>query len=118
MNCCRETTKMGLPPGNRPAVPRDWFRGVPERYVAGADTRGRQEGRPYPWSQQVIHETSGLDEHDWLKPVVRVLLMPLVGISYILVRISLVTMILLGFMLIISAISFYMVIYRRRKYQT
>jgi len=34
---------------------------VPERYVAGADTRGRQEGRPYPWSQQVIHELSGLD---------------------------------------------------------
>ncbi|MEJ2232369.1 MAG: hypothetical protein P8X67_00450 [Syntrophobacterales bacterium] len=33
---------------------------VPERYVAGADTRGRQEGRPYPWSQQVLHETSGL----------------------------------------------------------
>ena len=65
----------------------------------------------------MIHEISGLDEHDWLKPVVRVLLMPLVGISYILVRISLVTMILLGFMLIISAISFYMVIYRRRKYQ-
>jgi len=32
---------------------------VPERYVAGADTRGRQEGRPYPWSQQVIHEISG-----------------------------------------------------------
>ncbi|MEJ2232733.1 MAG: hypothetical protein P8X67_02295 [Syntrophobacterales bacterium] len=23
MNCCRETTKMGVPPGNRPAVPRD-----------------------------------------------------------------------------------------------
>ncbi|MBT8405982.1 MAG: hypothetical protein KJP05_00870 [Deltaproteobacteria bacterium] len=23
MNCCRETTKMGLPPGNRPALPRD-----------------------------------------------------------------------------------------------
>jgi hypothetical protein len=44
----------------RPAVPRDWSRGVPERYVAGADTRGRQEGRPYPWSQQVIHEISGL----------------------------------------------------------
>jgi len=37
-----------------------WFRGVPERYVAGADTRGRQEGRPYPWLQQVIHEISGL----------------------------------------------------------
>ena len=51
MNYCRETAKMGVPPGNRPAVPRDWFRGVPERYLAGADTRGRQEGRPYPWSE-------------------------------------------------------------------
>jgi hypothetical protein len=60
MNCCRETTKMGVPPGDRPAVPRDWFRGVPEWYAAGADTRGRQEGRPYPWSEQVIHEISGL----------------------------------------------------------
>jgi len=60
MNCCRETTKMGVPPGNHPAVPRDWSRGVPERYVAGADTRERQEGRPYPWSQQVIHEISRL----------------------------------------------------------
>jgi len=60
MNSCRETMKMDVPPGNRPAIPRAWFRGVPERYVAGADTRGRQEGRPYPWSQQVIHETSGL----------------------------------------------------------
>ncbi|MEE9530536.1 MAG: hypothetical protein V3W52_06075 [Syntrophobacteria bacterium] len=59
MNCCRETTKMGVPPGNRPAVPRDWFRGVPERYVAGADTRGRQGRRPYPWSQQVIHDIFG-----------------------------------------------------------
>ena len=47
----------------RPAVPRDWSRGVPaERYVAGTDTRGRREGRPYPWSQQVIHEISGLRE--------------------------------------------------------
>jgi hypothetical protein len=25
MNFCRETTKMVVPPGNRPAVPRDWF---------------------------------------------------------------------------------------------
>jgi len=72
MNCCRETTKMGVPRAaqalapragqNRPAVPRDWFRGVPERYVAGADTRGRQEGRPYPWSQQVIHGICGLNK--------------------------------------------------------
>ena len=60
MNCCRETAKMVVPPGNRPAVPRDWFRGVPERYVAGTDIRGRQEERLYPWSQQVIHEISGL----------------------------------------------------------
>jgi len=60
MNWCREATKMGVSPGNRPAAPRDWFRGVPERYVAGSDTRGRQGGRPYPWSQQVIHEISRL----------------------------------------------------------
>ncbi len=54
---------------NRPAVPRDWFRGIPERYVAGGacpersrrNNRGRREGRPYPWSQQVIHEISGLE---------------------------------------------------------
>ena len=58
MNCCRETTKMGVPPGNRRVlVPRRTL-----RYVAGADTRGRQEGRPHPWSQQVIHEISGPDE--------------------------------------------------------
>ena len=49
---------MGVPPGNRTA---GLVRGVPERYVAGTDTRGRQEGRPDPWSQQVIHEISGLD---------------------------------------------------------
>jgi len=60
MNPCRETAKMGVPPGNRPAVPRGWLRGVSEWYVAGADTRGRQEGRPYLWSQQVIHGISGL----------------------------------------------------------
>ena len=62
MNCCRETVEMAVPPGNRPAVPRDWIRGVLEQYVAGSDTRGRQEGRPYPWSQQVIHEISGLEQ--------------------------------------------------------
>ena len=59
MNCRRETIKMGVParhrelarsgeaggpPGNRRMF---WFRGVPERYVAGANIRGRQEGRPY-----------------------------------------------------------------------
>jgi len=31
MNCCRETAKMGVPPGNRPAVPRDWS----EAYLNG-----------------------------------------------------------------------------------
>ena len=25
MNCRREAAKMAVPPGNRPAVPRDWF---------------------------------------------------------------------------------------------
>ena len=55
MNCCRETAKMGVPPGNRRALVS-----VPGGYVAGTDSRGRQGGRPYPWSQQVIHEISGL----------------------------------------------------------
>jgi len=60
MNCRREAAKMAVPPGN-PARPRDWFRGVLEQYVAGADIRGRPEGRPYSKSQQVIHEISGLE---------------------------------------------------------
>ena len=60
--------KMGVPLGNRPAVPRDWFRGVPERYVAEAETRGRPEGRPYPGSQQAIHQTSGLDWDGFKEP--------------------------------------------------
>ncbi|MGD8435261.1 MAG: hypothetical protein PVI73_14180, partial [Syntrophobacterales bacterium] len=34
--------KMGVPSGNRRVLVS-----VPERYVAGTDTRGRQEGRPY-----------------------------------------------------------------------
>jgi hypothetical protein len=55
MNCCGEAARMGVPPGNRRVLVS-----VPGRYVAGADTRGRQEGRPYPWSQQVIHEIFGL----------------------------------------------------------
>jgi hypothetical protein len=60
MNCRRETVKMNVPPGN-PAVPRDWIRGVLEKYVAGSDIRGRPEGRSYPRSKQAINETSGLD---------------------------------------------------------
>jgi hypothetical protein len=46
---------------NPPAADRRVLVSVPERYVAGADTRGCQEGLPYPWSQQVIHEISGLE---------------------------------------------------------
>jgi len=55
MNCCRETTKVGVPArhaskarwaGHR-ATAECWIRGVLEQYVAGSDTRGRQEGRPY-----------------------------------------------------------------------
>ena len=42
MNCCRETAKMDVPRAAQALAPRDWFRGVPERYVAGCDTRGRQ----------------------------------------------------------------------------
>ena len=57
MNWCRETAKMGVQPGNRRVLVS-----VPERYVAGSDTRGRLEGRPYPWSQQVIDEISGLGQ--------------------------------------------------------
>ena len=46
-------------------------RGVPARYVAGADIRGRQEGRPYPWSQQVIHEIFGFKaKSDLLREVI------------------------------------------------
>ena len=52
---------MGVQPGNRPAYRGIGSEAYLKRYVAGSDTRGRQEGRPYPWSQQVIHEISGLD---------------------------------------------------------
>jgi hypothetical protein len=48
---------MAVQPGNRRVLVS-----VPKRYLAGADTRGRQEGRPDPWSQRVIHEISGLIE--------------------------------------------------------
>ena len=79
MDRSRETVEMNVPPGNRPAVPRDWF----EAYLNGTsqgepvlslskehprtpgfrlvEPPARREGRPYPWSQQVIHEISGLN---------------------------------------------------------
>jgi len=48
---------IGVPPDNRSEANL-------ERYTAGADIRGCQEGRPYPRSQQVIHEISGLEDSD------------------------------------------------------
>jgi hypothetical protein len=78
MNCCRETTKMGVPPGNRPA-----YRGIgSEAYLNGtsqgpAPEDARKDGHiiraryaplspasgfPVSWSQQVMHEISGLDK--------------------------------------------------------
>jgi hypothetical protein len=57
------------------------------------------------------------EEHDWLKPIVRLLLLPLVGVSYILTRASLAKTILLVFMLIVSVLTFITLIYKRRKYQ-
>ncbi|UCG12811.1 MAG: hypothetical protein JSU72_20460, partial [Deltaproteobacteria bacterium] len=46
MNCCGETMEMGLPPSNRRAIPRDWIRTVPERYVAGLACPEALEGTP------------------------------------------------------------------------
>jgi hypothetical protein len=46
MNCCRETTKMGVPPGNRPALPRD-----SEAYL-----NGTSQGEP------VLSEAEGTPE--------------------------------------------------------
>jgi len=64
MNCCRETTEDGRATGQPSRGTAGLVRGVPERYVAGSDIRGRPEGWPYPWSQQVIHEISGLGERE------------------------------------------------------
>jgi hypothetical protein len=46
MNCRRETVKMGVPPDNRPAAPRDWIRGLLEQYVAGGTCPEPVEGTP------------------------------------------------------------------------
>jgi hypothetical protein len=76
MNCCRETTKMAVLPGNRPAL-----RGIGSEAYLNVTSEGptlenaRKDnhiirarcaplspasGFPVSWSQQVIHEISGL----------------------------------------------------------
>ena len=68
-------------------------------------------------SDEEPHAASYTEEHNWLQPIVRVLLLPLVGVSYILVRTSLAGIILLGFLLVISILSWYSLVYKWRKYQ-
>jgi hypothetical protein len=82
--------------------------------VAGAATGGLDSGAG---GGCFIATAQHTERHSWLEPIVRVLLMPLVGISYVLMRTSLATIILLAFMLIVSVLSFYALIYKRRKYQ-
>jgi hypothetical protein len=79
MNCCRETAKMGVPQGNRPAVPRDWLTYLNGTSQGPTPEDARKDGHiiralcaplspasgfPVSWSQQVIHELSGLRE-EW-----------------------------------------------------
>ena len=62
MNCCRETTKMGVPRAAQALAPRAWqpsrvtagFRGVPEWYVAEGACPEPVEGTP---------EDAGKDDH-------------------------------------------------------
>ena len=56
-------------------------------------------------------------EHDWLKPIVRVLLIPLVGISYILVKTSLATKILTVLLMIISMLVCWEVMHRSGRHE-
>ena len=86
MNCCRETTRMGVQPGNRPA-----YRGIGfEAYLNGTSQGPTPEdarkdghiirarcaplspasGFPVSWSQQVIHEISWFAH--WFTEIVRV----------------------------------------------
>jgi hypothetical protein len=54
MNCCRETTKMVVPPGNHPAVPRDWS----EAYL-----NGTSQGEPVLSVVEGTPEDAGKDGH-------------------------------------------------------
>jgi hypothetical protein len=53
MNCCRETTKMGVPPGNRPALPRD-----SEAYLSGTS-----QGPPVLSEVEGTPEDARKDDH-------------------------------------------------------
>jgi hypothetical protein len=59
MNCCRETTKMGVPPGNRPA---GLARKDEHIIRARCAPLSPASGFPVSWSQQLIHEISWLGD--------------------------------------------------------
>ena len=46
INCCRETTKMGVPPGNRPTVPRDGSEAYLNGTLQGPPVLSEVEGTP------------------------------------------------------------------------
>ena len=75
--------------------------------IAGAATGGLDAGAG---GGCFIATAKTNQRHNWLKPIVRVILMPLVGINSVLMRAFLATMILLVFMLIISVLSLYALI--------
>ena len=54
-----------------------------------------------------LHAASSNGGNDWIKPIACIHLRPLVGISYMVVRTSLATIILLAFILIVSVFAFY-----------
>ncbi|NIQ90403.1 MAG: hypothetical protein GWN93_15790, partial [Deltaproteobacteria bacterium] len=54
-----------------------------------------------------LHAASSNGGNDWIKPIAYIHLRPLVGISYMVVRTSLATIILLAFILIVSVFAFY-----------
>jgi hypothetical protein len=56
-----------------------------------------------------------INEHSWLKPIVRVLLMPLVGISYFLVKTSVTIKILVASAMIVLMLNCLIYIRRKRR---
>jgi hypothetical protein len=68
MNYCRETAKMGVPPGNHRVLVTSQGPTSEDARKDGHIIRARcaplspASGFPVSWSQQVIHEISGLKE--------------------------------------------------------